>query len=73
MECTNISRKYIHDAAVSARQQFADIYLVGCNLAVVLTKGFKMIWQLEQPVCYGGENSITCDLGKLLIGDVNVR
>ena len=60
-------------AAVPGIQQHADDYLVGCNLAIILTKGFQMIWQLEQSVCYGGENSIACNLCKLWIGDINAR
>lgn len=48
-----------------------QIYLIGCNLAVILTKGFKMIWQLEQPVCDGGELRVAYNLGKLCICDID--
>ena len=48
-----------------------QIYLVGCDLAIVFAKRLKMLRQLEQSVCDGAEGSITNHLGKLCICDVN--
>jgi len=46
-------------------------YLVHSHLPIVFTKRLKLLWQLEQSVSNGVEDSISNNLRQLRVCDIN--
>ncbi len=46
-------------------------YLVHSHLPIVFTERLKLLWQLEQSVSDGVEDSISNDLRQLRVCDIN--
>ena len=46
-------------------------YLVHSHLPVVFTERFKLLWELEQSVSNGVEDSTSNDLRQLRVCDIN--
>jgi len=72
-ECTSAKMQMsLHPSnTIHAQQMAAMHYLVHSHLPIIFTERVKLLWQLEQSVSDGVEDSISNNLRQLRVCDIN--
>ncbi len=72
-DCTNAKMQMsLHPSnTIHAQQMAAMHYLVHSHLPIIFTERVKLLWQLEQSVSDGVEDSISNNLRQLRVCDIN--